>query len=76
MPRIAPLGSKFKRIETSIRQKLISYTKVLEEIDKALAAKRTEQDEVLLRTIRQQWIESHKQAVKVVEHLFVQLVKD
>ena len=62
--------SKFKRLELTLRQALVEYGKAIDEIDRALGAKRNKKERDLLLAIREESIELQMQSTKVIQHLY------
>ena len=70
MARVKALAPKFKRVETAIRKVLQDYAGVAEAIDATLEGKRTDAEIALLRALKEEASEAHKQAQKLVFRLY------
>lgn len=69
MTRIQAEGMKFKRVEVAMRKTLLGFGEVAQEVDKALARRRTPRETALLKSIREEWIDLHKRAASVAGRL-------
>jgi hypothetical protein len=54
--------SKFKKIEATLRETTNGYRSILEGIDKALAAQRTEAEVAFLQSVRESCVDLHARA--------------
>ena len=61
--------SKFKRVETALRKVIADYAKAVEEIDSALAARRTQREREVLESLKTRCADLRRQTYDVAFRL-------
>lgn len=64
---------KFKKVEAALREAVAGFRPALAEIERALAGRRSSEEEALLKSIRDQTIKAQDHAKQVLHRLYVEV---
>ena len=70
MKRQVSYAPKFKKIEHKVRQILLDYTKLTQEIESSMSGKRTEKEMDLLNKLKSESKELHVKTSNLLRFLF------